>query len=107
VTTYRINAPHFCAAAIVEEDTVVQSAPILRWAVGRPWSRLRDYARQKGWVVEPLPSDHVAWIDAEEASYELKWIGNRCVRITRHVDGYEPEDVALGDLPEEIVNLIE
>ncbi len=110
MTTYRIVSSYFCAAVIVSGELVIQSAPILGWTVGRDWAWVRDYFVRKGWQVQPLPdeeSHHVQWIDTEEASYELKWIGRACMRITKHVDGYEPEDVTTGELPVEVLEMIE
>jgi len=107
VTIYRIVSPHFAAAVIVSSDMVLQSAPILAWSVGGTWGRLRSYAERKGWSVEPLPDAHVEWIDCEDASYEFVWNGNRCQRVTRHIDGYEPEDIDFEDLPDDVKTLIE
>ena len=45
----RIDAPHFCAAVVLDSDIVVRAAPILKYMLG--WSRWRvaDYCRNKGW----------------------------------------------------------
>ena len=110
MTTYRITSTYFCAAAIVSGDLVIESAPILSWSVGREWSRLRDYANMKGWTIEPLPEQdkaHVSWVDTEEASYEMHWVGKRCLRITKHVEGEQPEDITAEEMPEEVSGLIE
>ncbi len=85
----------------------MQSAPILRWAVGKPWEVLRSYCKDKGWVIEPLPeTTHTEWIDQGDVLFELHWVGNRCLRITRYEEGLE-EDVAFSDLPEEVARLVE
>ena len=107
MTTYRITSSYFCCAIVVDEHTVTQAAPILRWTVGREWSSVRDYFQQKGWSIEPLPESHVEWLDVDDASYQFHWEGNRCIRITKHEEGQEPEDVAFGDLPDEIGGLVE
>ncbi len=110
MTTYRITSHHFCAAVIVSGDLVLQSAPILAWSVGKDWEWVRTYFNRKGWTIEPLADrehSHVTWVDTEEASYELKWVGETCLRITKHVEGYEPEDVTSGELPEEVLEEIE
>ncbi len=94
---------------VVEDNLVIQSAPILSWTVGRQWPYFRDYCEKKGWTIEPLVDDmhvHVEWIDTEEASYEFHWVGNRCLRITKHVEGQNPEDVSASELPSEITELI-
>lgn len=51
---WRIVAPHFVAGLVVDEDRVVEAAPILRWAVGMRWSgHVKPYLRRRGWSGEP------------------------------------------------------
>ncbi len=45
----RVVAPHFVAGMVLENDVVVEAAPILRWAVGRGMGWLRAYLARKGW----------------------------------------------------------
>ena len=45
----QVTAPHFCAAFVLEDETVIDAAPILKWSIGKRREWLRDYFRQKGW----------------------------------------------------------
>lgn len=51
---WRIVAPHFVAGLIVRDGFVVEAAPIIGWADGRPWPYLKTYMQRKGWHGEPL-----------------------------------------------------
>ena len=44
-----IDAPHFCCGVVVSKTHVVDAAPILRWAIGRPISQFSWYCRSKKW----------------------------------------------------------
>lgn len=64
-----VSAPHFCASLILVKDNArapgdfvcTEAAPILRWALGKPWRALRRYFRSKGYAynVQPDPSPKV------------------------------------------------
>lgn len=51
---WRIEGPRFVAGLVVRAGVVVEAAPILGWAVGRPWSSVRAYAVRKGWHGAPV-----------------------------------------------------
>lgn len=110
MTTYRISTRHTVMAIIVSSDLVMQAGPDLAWAVGHDWPHVRDVMQKMGWVIEPVISEdkhyRTQWVDTEEASYELKWIGKTCLRITKHVEGYPAEDVTAGELPEEVMEVL-
>jgi hypothetical protein len=46
-----IDAPHFYAGIVLQNNRVVEAAPIVRYM--RKWdrARVRDYCVQKGWKV--------------------------------------------------------
>lgn len=46
-----VNAPHYCAGLVTRDDVCTEAAPILRWAVGKPWPYLRRYFDGKGFEV--------------------------------------------------------
>lgn len=49
---YQITAPHYCAGVVVEGGVCREAAPILHWAVGKPWPWLLSYfARKKFGVI--------------------------------------------------------
>lgn len=101
MTTYRIVAPHFVAAIIVDLGKIVQAAPILGWSVGKEFTNIRDYAKGRGWTVEPLPeSNGPEMIEFEGIVYELEWHGRAIVRITKHEEGEEDIDISFDELPE-------
>lgn len=55
-TLYRIVAPHFVAGVLVDEDSVVEeTAPILRWAMGRELGWLVSYCTRKRWQLQFVP----------------------------------------------------
>jgi len=54
ITTYRIVAPYYVADLVKDEDTIVQTAPILKWAIGKSWEFVREYLQRKGYTIEPV-----------------------------------------------------
>lgn len=50
MTIISVDAPHFNAALIVERDYVIDAAPILRWAIGKPWDEVKAYFARKRWT---------------------------------------------------------
>jgi len=107
MTTYRIEAPHFCAAVIGNGGTVVQSAPVLRWSVGRPVTQVLDYCRQRGWTIVPLPA-HNAPVTIEHGGdlYEFHQSDGRTTRITLHEADEMPRDVRYDELPDAVKRLL-
>lgn len=51
-TLVRVDAPHFVAGLLIENDRVVRAAPILAWTIGKPFYQVEMYAKRSGWVVE-------------------------------------------------------
>lgn len=50
-----MTAPHFVAGIVLGDDrSVVEAAPILRYMVGWPREKARDYCRRKGWKTEKV-----------------------------------------------------
>ena len=45
----RVVAPHFVAGIILRDGIAVETAPILKWAMGKSRSELCDYFAKKGW----------------------------------------------------------
>lgn len=45
----QVTAPHFCAGLVLEDDRVIDAAPILRWAIGKGRDELRAQLQQKRW----------------------------------------------------------
>lgn len=49
----RVVAPHFVAGLVLDHvGTVVRAAPILGWAMRKPWCELRSYFLRRGWSYE-------------------------------------------------------
>ena len=59
--TVVIAAAHFCAAVIIRDEYVVDSAPILAYMRGWPESRVLSYAAYKGWAAYRLTEEPVRW----------------------------------------------
>lgn len=53
----QVDAPHFCAGIILEDDVVVRAAPILKWAVGWQRNDLRRYFERKQWKTKVIMDD--------------------------------------------------
>lgn len=49
-----IDAPHFCAGAIVRDGRILVAAPILGWTVGRSAVEVRAWARRKGYQIREM-----------------------------------------------------
>lgn len=54
-TLWYIDAPHFCCGLVVQAGRVIEAAPIVGWAMGKPWREVRAYMRRKGWSGQPVP----------------------------------------------------
>lgn len=54
-----VRAPHFTAGLGIEGGWGCWAAPILRWAIGKPWRDVQRYFKNKGFevVVMPDPAD--------------------------------------------------
>jgi hypothetical protein len=48
---YRVTTDKFVAGCVVKEGRVVQAAPILRWAIGKPLEELRRQIEERGGTV--------------------------------------------------------
>lgn len=104
--TYLITTPSHNAAIIVGEDTVLQAAPSLAWAVGKPFIDFREYCQLYGWRVQPVIEPiRPQWMEHGGKKYELRWNGEVLTRITLHENG-ETKDLRFRDLPEQLRKLI-
>jgi len=70
----RIQAPHLCAGLEINGyGFVIDAAPILRWAVGKPWREVRSYiARKRGWSWQQILQDGEAFPAQAELFAELR-----------------------------------
>lgn len=53
-----IDAPHFYAGVVLDDDVVTIAAPIVKYMRGWSRDKVREYCRAKGWkisVVKELP----------------------------------------------------
>ena len=68
----QITAPHFVAGVIVEDDIVVQAAPILRWTTGKNIYDVVRYADAKHWRLSTiLPRNTDRGVRGQEAQAEV------------------------------------
>lgn len=44
-----VDAPHFYAGIVLQDDIVIEAAPILKWTIGKRRDYLRNYFMRKGW----------------------------------------------------------
>lgn len=106
MTTYRVVSQHFVAALVVENDLVIQAAPVLQFAVCKTFISVRDYCTARGWQIEPLADDYrPSRIDIKGVSYELIWNGNVLTRIMRHI-GDEVTECTYADLPDQLKGIL-
>jgi hypothetical protein len=59
-TALRIVAPHFVAAAVLEDGTVTRAAPILSYMRGWPRERVVAYCEKRQWHWTEEPCDSMA-----------------------------------------------
>ena len=58
-----IDAPHFYCGIVLQDDVVVEAAPIVKYMKRWTRARVRDYCASKGWkisVVWQMERDHGA-----------------------------------------------
>jgi hypothetical protein len=49
----QITSPTYCAALVIENDHVVEAAPIIKWTIGKHRGWIVSYFRQqKGFKIE-------------------------------------------------------
>jgi hypothetical protein len=100
MTTYRITAPNFVATIIRDGDTIVQSAPILGWAVGKDWTHVRNHLKNKGYTIEPLIEvNRIDTLEYNGNTYEFHWADDHIQRITVYLDD-EPIDITWEQVPD-------
>jgi hypothetical protein len=46
---FQIDAPHFCAGAVMSEGKVIEIAPIIRYMKGWSESKIQSYCKKKNW----------------------------------------------------------
>lgn len=51
---YQIQAPHFTAGLVTRDGVVTDTAPILRWALGKKEVGVLSYCRRKRWTMEAI-----------------------------------------------------
>lgn len=52
---FRVVAPHYVAGfEVSHQGMVLRAAPVLGWAVGKPYRRVERYLRNNGYQVENL-----------------------------------------------------
>jgi hypothetical protein len=50
----RITGSNYCAGLVLENDIVIEAAPILAFTVGWHRQRLVNYFRQRRFLIEPV-----------------------------------------------------
>ncbi len=50
-----VTAPHYTASLVTVDGVCTEAAPILRWAIGKPWRRLREHFLYKGFRFSEQP----------------------------------------------------
>ncbi len=70
---YRVAAPHFHAGILVRQGSVVEAAPILRWALGQRWVDVLATCNEQGWRMDLVlrPVIEPAWLRAKRLLEEI------------------------------------
>jgi hypothetical protein len=60
-TLAQIKAPHFTAGIVLQDDLVVEAAPIIGYMKKNGWSRsdVRNYCREKGWTISVVREETI------------------------------------------------
>lgn len=45
---YNVFLPYACFGIVVQGETIVKSAPIAKWAVGKPFMKYAEWVARKG-----------------------------------------------------------
>lgn len=108
MTTYKVISPLFVAVVHVSSGIVVQTAPVLEWTLNRDWPSVLENFKHRGWTVAPVLDDgpRTTHLTYDGVLYEFHWSDKRCIRITRHQEGCESEDITADELPDELLSLI-
>lgn len=54
ITSFRIECRYFVAQIDVKNDSVIETAPILKYMEGWHIDRIKKYIRHKGWEMEAM-----------------------------------------------------
>ena len=69
-TLVRVVAPYFVAGLVLDGNTVVAAAPILKWAIGQTRARLRTYFAHKRWTATVIRQAREAGVDVLRTGQE-------------------------------------
>jgi hypothetical protein len=60
-TLAQIKAPHFTAGLLLQDDLVVEAAPIIGYMKKNSWTRddVRNYCRDKGWTISVVREEAI------------------------------------------------
>lgn len=51
---YRVEAPYMCCGIEERDGTIINAAPIMRWAIGKSLTSVSNWIYNKGYKIEPL-----------------------------------------------------
>jgi hypothetical protein len=106
MTTYKILTPNFVAQIVVSADAVIQVAPVLDWTIGKHFSEIRDYCRDRGWQIQPQIEEYrPTWLEHRGHLFEVHWNNETISRISLHEDG-EIVDLTFAQLPTPLQHLL-
>lgn len=106
MTTYKILTPSFVAHVVESGDAIIQAAPVLEWTIGKQFSEIRDYCRDRGWQVQPQIEDYVpTWLEHRGHLFEIHRENSIITRISLHENG-EIIDITFAQLPAALQHLL-
>lgn len=54
---YRIQTDYYTAGVITKSGRIIKAAPVLKWAIGKPITKLQRWAKKKGAKFEMVLPD--------------------------------------------------
>ena len=65
---YEITSPYYCAGLIVKNNTVIESAPIIKWMTGKNISEVEEYCKfkkfkfRKTWIMDEQNNEYIIYV---------------------------------------------
>lgn len=106
MTHYQIITPWFVAGLTEQGDKIVAATGELANYIGQDFGPVRDFARNKGWRIEPIiESTHPNTLEYNGQIFEFHWHDDTLMRITV-TDLDDTRDILFDELPRVIKNLL-
>jgi len=51
---YQIDLPHMCAGIIINNDIIIEAAPILKWTIGKSLNDIQKWVHKKNGTLNKI-----------------------------------------------------